>query len=165
MKSISQVCKTNQTLDRLEHQQGTQDQVESIELRIQEEGDDVRDGGGSGGGGGGDGVSAVNGGRKKKHQRSRLGSDDFKGEERRRSVEVDKRQGSVESQQSRKSVDREHGRGSTDREYNNSRESLESRDWDSRELATVVAGQEAVLARLEMKLERIIGQVGRNALT
>jgi len=73
-------------------------------------------------------------------------------------VEVDKRQGSVESQQNRKSVDREHGRGSTDREYNNSRESLESRGWDSRELATVVAGQEAVLARLEMKLERIIGQ-------
>ena len=62
----------------------------------------MRDGGGSGGGGG---VSAVNGGRKKKHQRSRQGSDDFKGEERRRSVEVDKRHGSVESQQSRKSVD------------------------------------------------------------
>ena len=123
----------------------------------------MRDGGGNGGGG--DGVSAVNGGRKKKHQRSRQGSDDFKGKERRRSVEVDKRQGSVESQQSRKSVDRDHGRWSTDREYNNSRESLESRGWDSRELATVVAGQEAVLARLEMKLERIIGQVGRNALT
>ena len=67
--------------------------------------------------------------------------------------------------QNRKSVDREHGRGSTDREYNNSRESLESKGWDSRDLATVVAGQEAVLARLEMKLERIIGQVGMNALT
>lgn len=83
-------------------------------------------------------------------------------------MEVDKRQESVENQQNRKSVDREHGRGSTDREYNNSRESLESRGWESRDLATVVAGQEAVLARLEMKLERIIGQVGelsRNALT
>ena len=42
----------------------------------------MRDGGGNGGGG--DGVSAVNGGRKKRHQRSRQGSDDVKGEEMRK---------------------------------------------------------------------------------
>ena len=43
------------------------------------------------------------------------------------------------------------------REYE--RESADLREWDSGELAAVVVGQAAVLAGLEQKMERIIGQV------
>ena len=154
---------------RLEHGGGQGVGDEDIELRIREEGDDVRDIGGE----------VVNSLKKKKHKRSLGrdggGSDNIRKskdrreerEERGKSLEIDERRRSVGSQHGRESLGREFGRESAERQH--SPKSLEMREyesadrdlreWDSGELAAVVVGQAAVLAGLEQKMERIIGQV------
>ena len=153
---------------RLEHDGGQGVGDEDIELRIREEGDDVRDIGGE----------VVNSLKKKKHKRSlgrdgggsdniRKSRDREEREERGKSLEIDERRRSVGSQHGRESLEREFGRESAERQH--SPKSLEMREyesadrdlreWDSGELAAVVVGQAAVLAGLEQKMERIIGQV------
>ena len=150
---------------RLEHSGGQGVGDEDIELRIREEGDDVRDIGGE----------VVNSLKKKKHKKSLGrdggGSDNIRKskdrDERGKSLEIDERRRSVGSQYGRESLGREFGRESAERQH--SPKSLEMREyesadrdlreWDSGELAAVVVGQAAVLAGLEQKMERIIGQV------
>ena len=153
---------------RLEHGGGQGVGDEDIELRIREEGDDVRDIGGE----------VVDSLKKKKHKRSlgrdgggsdniRKSKDREEREERGKSLEIDERRRSVGSQHGRESLGREFGRESAERQHSpkslemRERESADRdlREWDSGELASVVVGQAAVLAGLEQKMERIIGQV------
>lgn len=124
------------------------------------------------------GGEVVNSLKKKKHKRSlgrdgggsdniRKSKDREEREERGKSLEIDERRRSVGSQHGRESLEREFGRESAERQH--SPKSLEMREyesadrdlreWDSGELASVVVGQAAVLAGLEQKMERIIGQV------
>ena len=152
---------------RLEHGGGQGVGDEDIELRIREEGDDVRDIGGE----------VVDSLKKKKHKRSLGrdggGSDNIRKskdrDERGKSLEIDERRRSVGSQHGRESFEREFGRESAERqhspkslemrEYDSESVDRDLREWDSGDLAAVVVGQAAVLAGLEQKMERIIGQV------
>ena len=165
MKSIILRKQKRQVDFRLEHGGGQGVGDEDIELRIREEGDDVRDIGGE----------VVDSLKKKKHKRSLGrdggGSDNIRKskdrEERGKSLEIDERRRSVGSQHGRESLGREFGRESAERQHSpksmemRERESADRdlREWDSGELASVVVGQAAVLAGLEQKMERIIGQV------
>ena len=126
------------------------------------------------------GGEVVNSLKKKKHKRSLGrdggGSDNIRKskereerEERGKSVEIDERRRSVGSQHGRESLGREFGRESAERqhspkslemrEYDSESVDRDLREWDSGDLAAVVVGQAAVLAGLEQKMERIIGQV------
>ena len=160
MKSIILRKQKRQVDFRLEHGGGQGVGDEDIELRIREEGDDVRDIGGE----------VVNSLKKKKHKRSLGrdggGSDNIRKskdrEERGKSLEIDERRRSVGSQHGRESLEREFGRESAERQH--SPKSLEMREYESadrdlREWDSVVASCRARRAGAEDGEDHRAGQV------